>query len=61
MTPSVVEMPHPDVEAERARLAFFGKCLDEMRRRTESYLGQEDILAANEADTEAVRHGSSCA
>ena len=56
MTPSVVEMPHPDVEAERARLAFFGKCLDEMRRRTESYLGQEDILAANEADTEAVRH-----
>ncbi|HEY1737671.1 MAG TPA: AAA family ATPase, partial [Acidimicrobiia bacterium] len=49
-------MPHPDVEAERARLAFFGKCLDEMRRRTESFLGQEDILAANEADTEAVRH-----
>ena len=38
------------------RLAFFGKCLDEMRSRTESFLGQEDILAANEADTEAVRH-----
>jgi DNA helicase IV len=49
-------MPHPDVEAERARLAFFGKCLDEMRRRTESYLGREELLAANEADTEAVRH-----
>ncbi len=49
-------MPHPDVEAERAHLAFFGKCLDEMRSRTESFLGQEDILAANEADTEAVRH-----
>jgi DNA helicase IV len=49
-------MPHPDVEGERARLAFFGKCLDEMRSRTESFLGQEDILAANEADTEAVRH-----
>jgi DNA helicase IV len=56
MVGSVIEMPHPDVEAERARLAFFGKCLDEMRRRTESFLGQEDILAANEADTEAVRH-----
>src|SRR6185312_8213989 len=26
------------------------------QRRTESFLGQEDILAANEADTEAVRH-----
>ncbi len=49
-------MPHPDVEAERARLAFFGTCLDEMRSRTESYIGQEDILAANEADTKAVRH-----
>ncbi len=56
MVGSVTEMPHPDVEAERARLAFFRKCLREMRRRTESYLGQEDILAANEADTEAVRH-----
>jgi DNA helicase IV len=48
-------MPHPDVAAERARLRFAQECLDAMRRRTAAKVTNEDILAANEADAEAVK------
>jgi DNA helicase IV len=47
-------VPHPDVERERAYLAFAAKCLAEMRARTEGYINQED-LAAGEFDSAAVR------
>jgi DNA helicase IV len=48
-------MPHPDVALERARLEFAQACLDAMRERTAAKVANEDILAANEADAEAVR------
>jgi DNA helicase IV len=48
-------MPHPDLASERARLRFAQVCLDEMRRRTAAKVADEDILAANEADAEAVK------
>jgi DNA helicase IV len=48
-------MPHPDVSFERARLEYAQSCLDDMRRRTAEKVSNEDILAANEADAEAVR------
>ncbi len=48
-------MPHPDVSFERARLDFAQSCLRAMRERTAGKLENDDILAANEADTEAVR------
>ncbi|MDP9335884.1 MAG: AAA family ATPase, partial [Actinomycetota bacterium] len=48
-------MPHPDVALERARLEFAETCLGAMRRRTAERVSNEDILAANEADAEAVR------
>jgi DNA helicase IV len=48
-------MPHPDVAPERARLRFAEQCLDAMRRRTASRIAHEDVLAANEADAEAVK------
>src|SRR5215207_7071159 len=48
-------MPHPDLAAERARLQFAQACLDEMRARTAQRVADEDILAANEADAEAVK------
>src|SRR5260221_3184981 len=48
-------MLHPDVSFERARLEFAQSCLDAMRRRTAAKVADEDILAANEADAEAVR------
>ena len=48
-------MPHPDVAPERARLRFAEQCLDAMRRRTASRIADEDVLAANEADAEAVK------
>lgn len=48
-------MPHPDLEVERARLAFFRKCLEEMRVRTEAFVAREEILAASEVDAVAVR------
>ena len=48
-------MPHPDVVAERARLEFAQACLDAMRRRTAAKIADEDILAANEADADAVK------
>jgi DNA helicase IV len=48
-------MPHPDVAPERARLRFAQECLDSMRRRTASRIAHEDVLAANEADAEAVK------
>jgi DNA helicase IV len=48
-------MPHPDVSFERARLDYAQSCLDAMRRRTAEKMSNEDILAANEADAEAVR------
>jgi DNA helicase IV len=48
-------MPHPDVSFERARLELAQSCLDAMRRRTEALAANDDILAANEADAEAVR------
>jgi DNA helicase IV len=51
----VREMPHPDVALERARLAFAQECLEEMRRRTAARVADEDVLAANEADAEAVK------
>jgi DNA helicase IV len=47
-------VPHPEVESERAYLAFAAKCLAEMRARTAAYVDQED-LAAGEFDTAAVR------
>ena len=51
----VDDMPHPDVSFERARLEFAQSCLEAMRRRTEAKIANEDVLAANEADAEAVR------
>ena len=48
-------MPHPDVALERARLRFAQRCLEEMRRRTAARVADEDVLAANEADAEAVK------
>ena len=48
-------MPHPDVALERARLEFAETCLGAMRRRTAERVSNEDILAANEADADAVR------
>jgi DNA helicase IV len=48
-------MPHPDVAPERARLRFAQECLEAMRRRTASRVADEDVLAANEADAEAVK------
>jgi DNA helicase IV len=48
-------MPHSDLSEERARLQFATVCLDAMRRRTAAKVADEDILAANEADAEAVR------
>jgi DNA helicase IV len=47
-------VPHPEVESERAYLAFAAKCLAEMRARTAAYVDQDD-LAAGEFDTAAVR------
>ena len=48
-------MPHPDVAAERARLEFAQACLDAMRRRTAAKITDEDVLAANKADADAVK------
>jgi DNA helicase IV len=48
-------MPHPDVSFERARLEFAQSCLEAMRRRTAAKVDSVEILAANEADAEAVR------
>jgi DNA helicase IV len=48
-------MPHPDVSFERARLEFAQSCLAAMRARTAAKVSNDDILAANEADAEAVR------
>jgi DNA helicase IV len=55
VTAIVREMPHPDVAPERARLRFAQDCLEEMRRRTAARVADEDVLAANEADAEAVK------
>src|SRR4051812_4209205 len=52
---SVASMPHPDVSFERARLEFAQSCLAAMRKRTAAKVVSDDILAANEADAEAVR------
>src|SRR4029079_13582225 len=52
---SVSPMPHPDVARERARLRFAQECLENMRRRTATRVADEDVLAANEADAEAVK------
>ena len=48
-------MPHPDVADERAHLRFAQECLERMRRRTAARIADEGVLAANEADTEAVK------
>jgi DNA helicase IV len=48
-------MAHPDVAAERARLRFAQECLEAMRAKTLARVANEDILAANEADAEAVK------
>ncbi len=48
-------MPHPDVSFERARLEFAQTCLQVMRERTAAKIANDDVLAANEADAEAVR------
>jgi DNA helicase IV len=47
-------MPHPDVSFERARLEYAQACLDDMRRRTAAKIANEDVLAANKADADAV-------
>ena len=52
---SVCAMPHPDVALERARLRFAQESLEAMRRRTAARVADEDVLAANEADAEAVK------
>src|SRR5439155_5323219 len=52
---SVREMPHPDVALERARLRYAQECLEGMRRKTASRVAAEHVLAANEADAEAVK------
>jgi DNA helicase IV len=51
----VGRVPHPDVSQERARLEYAQECLDAMRRRTAATVENEAILAANEADAEAVK------
>jgi DNA helicase IV len=51
----VAGMPHPDVALERARLRFAQECLAAMRERTAAKVVGTDVLAANEADAEAVR------
>jgi DNA helicase IV len=48
-------MPHPDLAGERAHLQFARVCLDHMRAKTAAKVDRDDILAANEADAEAVR------
>jgi DNA helicase IV len=48
-------MPHPELAAERAHLQHARACLAAMRDRTAGKLAQEHVLAANEADVEAVR------
>jgi DNA helicase IV len=48
-------MPHPDVALERARLRYAQECLEGMRRKTASRVAAEHVLAANEADAEAVK------
>src|SRR3954462_14588336 len=48
-------MPHPELAAERAHLQFASECLGRMRERTAAKVDREEILAANEADAEAVR------
>jgi DNA helicase IV len=48
-------MPHSDVAPERARLRYAQECLEAMRRRTAGRIAEEGVLAANEADTEAVK------
>jgi DNA helicase IV len=48
-------MPHPELAGERAHLQFAAQCLARMRERTAAKVEREEILAANEADTEAVR------
>ncbi|HEX5096767.1 MAG TPA: UvrD-helicase domain-containing protein [Acidimicrobiia bacterium] len=48
-------MAHPDVAAERARLRFAQECLDAMRERTAARIADEDVLAANKADADAVK------
>src|SRR5690242_20382669 len=52
---TVPAMPHPEVADERAHLQFAAECLAAMRARTAAKVGRDDILAANEADAEAVR------
>jgi DNA helicase IV len=48
-------MPHPDVAPERARLRLAQEYLEAMRRRTAGRIREEHVLAANEADAEAVK------
>jgi DNA helicase IV len=48
-------MPHPELALERARLRFAQECLAAMRQRTAERLAGEEVLAANEADAEAVK------
>jgi DNA helicase IV len=48
-------MPHPDLASERARLRFAQECLEAMRAKTAARVGNEAVLAANEADAEAVK------
>jgi DNA helicase IV len=48
-------VPHPDLADERAHLQFAKVCLDRMRAKTAAKVDRDDILAANEADAEAVR------
>src|ERR1700704_7144907 len=52
---SVLAMPHPELADERAHLQLARVCLEQMRARTASKVDGAEILAANEADAEAVR------
>src|SRR5262249_12584193 len=54
--PTISRMPHPDVAAERAHLRFAQEWLDRMRGRTAQRIAGEEVLAANEADAEAVKY-----
>src|SRR5688572_9753841 len=48
-------MAQPDVAAERAYLAAAQQYLEVMRARTAARVADEDVLAANKADADAVK------
>jgi hypothetical protein len=48
-------MPQPDLDAERARPEFAHACLGAMGRRTAAKVADEAVLAAHQADADAVK------